>query len=231
MKLTVIILCYNFDQYIEQCIDSVLAQRTNFDFEIIVGDDLSTDKSVEKITKYGDRIKYYVNEVNVGLGRNTRKLVEMASGEYISYLDGDDYFTDLDKLQKQVDFLDANPDFVMHSTGSLYLMPDGNFGDHIVPLYDEPNTENLLNANYVGFGRTFRNLPGVAHEWMDELRFHDWMMNFEISLKGKIRCEGWVGGAYRIVGSGLITGVSQETLDDLNYRCREAIHKRYSEHK
>lgn len=226
MKVSVIIPCYNFENYIRQCIDSVLSQITNFEFEVIIGDDLSSDNSALILNEYKGRISYYVNGKNLGLARNTRKLVEMSNGQYITYIDGDDFYTDPYKLQKQVDFLDSNPDYVMHSTGYTYSDKDGNTQLHLVPLMSDITSQDLLNSNYVGFIRMFRNIPGVASEWMDEIEFHDWAMNFEISLYGKIKCEDWIGGAYRLLGDGLITGLSDEQINQQNNKCREIFSKR-----
>lgn len=226
MKVSVIIPCYNFENYIRQCIDSVLSQITNFEFEVIVGDDLSSDNSALILNEYKGRISYYVNGKNLGLAKNTRKLVEMSSGQYITYIDGDDFYIDPYKLQKQVDFLDSNPDYVMHSTGYTYSDKDGNTQLHLVPLMPELTSQDLLNSNYVGFIRMFRNIPGVASEWMDEIEFHDWAMNFEISLYGKIKCDDWIGGAYRLLGDGLITGLSDEQINQQNNKCREIFSKR-----
>jgi glycosyltransferase involved in cell wall biosynthesis len=231
MKLSVIILCYNFEKYIRQCIDSVLSQVTDFEFEIIVGDDLSSDQSVNILNEYKGRIGYYVNSKNMGLARNTKKLVDMACGEYITYIDGDDFYTDINKLQRQVDFLDKNPEYVMHSTGYTYADEYGNTEHHLIPLIEEPTSEDLLSTNCVSFARMFRNLPDIAAEWMNYLEFHDWVMNFEISLRGKIKCETWIGGAYRITGNGLITGISHETIYEQNQKCRDIFTKRYSEIK
>lgn len=226
MKVSVIIPCYNFENYIRQCVDSVISQITNFEFEVIVGDDLSSDNSALILNEYKGRISYYVNGKNLGLAKNTRKLVEMSNGQYITYIDGDDFYTDPYKLQKQVDFLDSNPDYVMHSTGYTYSDKDGNTQLHLVPLMSEITSQDLLNSNYVGFIRMFRNIPGVVSEWMDEIEFHDWAMNFEISLYGKIKCEDWIGGAYRLLGDGLITGLSDEQINQQNNKCREIFSKR-----
>ena len=127
-KLSVLVPSYNFGKYIEGCINSIYKQQTNFEFDVIVRDDGSTDDTKEKLRflelKYPNLIILNGDE-NIGAFDNIKLLYETANSEYVAYLDGDDSFGDVDKLQKQVDFLDNNPDYVMHFTGCRYLHEDG----------------------------------------------------------------------------------------------------------
>lgn len=229
MMLSVMIPCYNFESYIEHCVNSVLAQETDFDFEVIVGDDCSKDGTLSVLNSLGDRIKFYSNTENLGIAKNTRKLLSMCRGKYVSYIDGDDFLTDPKKLQRQVDFLESNPEYVMHSTGCFHSDATGHSGTFITPLVQEPTSAELMYVNYVGFGRTFRNMPGMSPEWMDDIKFHDWAMNFEISLRGKIRCEDAITGGYRILGSGIITSLSSDQVNEQNHRCHERLVERMNQ--
>ena len=126
MKVSIIVPCYNFEEHIEQSILSAVSQKTNFEFEILVRDDMSTDTSqicIERVATFNKNVKYFKAEENLGAGNNIKFLTEQAKGEYIAYLDGDDYWTDINKLQNQIDFLDSNPDYIMTFTG--YWMKDG----------------------------------------------------------------------------------------------------------
>lgn len=125
-KLSIMITAYNLSSYIEETLDSVLRQRTNFEYEILVGDDGSSDdtqKIVESyVKKYPDTIKLFVmdrdNDVKYDkierASKNRINLLEHANGEYLIFLDGDDKYIDDNKLQKQVEVLDnpANSDCV-----------------------------------------------------------------------------------------------------------------------
>ena len=118
MKLSVLITTYNLVKYIDETIKSVLAQKTNFKFEILIGDDGSNDGTIDKIInwqeKYPDIIKYFVMDRKVGVkynkieraSKNRINLIEHATGEFLIFLDGDDFYTDNRKLQKQVDVLE-----------------------------------------------------------------------------------------------------------------------------
>lgn len=114
--VSIIVLTYNHEKYIKKALDSILMQKVNFGYEILVGDDASTDGTVSILKEYYERfpekIKLYLNEVNVGATRNAYNVLVNAKGDYLATCEGDDYWTDESKLQLQVDFLENNSDFV-----------------------------------------------------------------------------------------------------------------------
>lgn len=122
--VSVLLLTYNQEAYIAQAIESALMQKTDFDFEILIGDDRSTDGTTAIVERYAtvhDRIRLINGPHNVGAVANERRLMENARGKYFAFLEGDDFWTDPQKLQKQVDFLEANPDYgLVHSDADYY---------------------------------------------------------------------------------------------------------------
>ncbi len=119
-KLSICVTTYNQAHYIQNTLDSILSQITNFNFEIIIGDDASTDNNVAiiktYIEKYPSKIKAYLHPFNLGPKKSIAKNNFLHSffnctGEYIVHIEGDDYFCDPTKLQKQVNFLDKNPEY------------------------------------------------------------------------------------------------------------------------
>ncbi len=116
-KVSVFFLCYNQAAYVRRSLESVLAQRTDFPFEVIAVDDCSTDGTsdivAEYATAYPDRIIHIRHERNIygTCSFLVRDVLPIARGEYIASLEGDDYWTDPDKLKLQTDFLDSHPDF------------------------------------------------------------------------------------------------------------------------
>lgn len=114
-------ITYNHAPYIRQCLDGMLMQQTNFTFEIIINDDCSTDGTTEIIreyaAKYPDIIKPIFHEENLyqkgQRGFFSKFVFPKAQGKYIALCEGDDYWTDPLKLQKQVDFLETHPDYGM----------------------------------------------------------------------------------------------------------------------
>jgi len=113
--LSVRIVTYQHVDYIAQCLDNVLCQVTNFPFEILIGEDASTDGTRAIVFGYADRypekIRVITSDMNVGVKANGQRVRSACRGKYIALLEGDDYWTDPLKLQKQVDFLEANPDY------------------------------------------------------------------------------------------------------------------------
>src|ERR1700739_2391661 len=111
--ISVCMITYNHEKYIAQAIESVLAQKTNFPVELVIGDDYSTD-STRKICldykkKHPDILKLRFPDKNMGMMPNFIANLKECDSRYIALLEGDDYWTDPYKLQKQFDFLEANP--------------------------------------------------------------------------------------------------------------------------
>lgn len=112
MKLSVIVPAFKLAPYIHECLLSILAQQTNFDFEVIVCDDTSPDNTLDVINYLASaypNLRVLSNTKNLGLIGTMRRLLDTAKGEYIAYLDGDDVALP-GKLQQQVDYLDTHPE-------------------------------------------------------------------------------------------------------------------------
>lgn len=116
MKLSVVVPAYNLENYIGSCLLSLLEQDTDFDYEVIVCDDASTDNTAEKVSEikslFPDKLVPIFKTKNEGLAANMKTLLAQVKGEYVAYLDGDDIALP-SKLQKQVDYLDSHLDCIM----------------------------------------------------------------------------------------------------------------------
>lgn len=125
MKVSVIVLTYNQEQTIARALDSVLGQKCEYSYEIVLADDCSTDSTPDicrhYARKYPDKIRYIANSVNKGMLDNYFDSVLDARGEYIADCAGDDFWTDDHKLQKQVEILEQNRDVVLVHTGWMYF--------------------------------------------------------------------------------------------------------------
>ena len=114
--VSVVVLTYNHEKYIKQALDSILMQKVNFDYEILIGDDASTDNTVKILEEYQNKypnvIKLFLNKTNLGATQNAYNVLMNVKGRYLATCEGDDYWTDVNKLQIQVDYLEKNKDLV-----------------------------------------------------------------------------------------------------------------------
>lgn len=112
-QVSVICPTYNHDLYIAQALDGFVAQQTSFPFVVLVGDDASADNTPNIVLDYARRYPEIIIPIlrteNIGAGRNWKDLIDRCSSPYLAFCDGDDYWTDSHKLQKQYNFMEANP--------------------------------------------------------------------------------------------------------------------------
>lgn len=128
IKVSVCVVTYNQEKYIAECLQSLVGQKTNFNFEIIVGEDCSTDKTREMVEEYAVKypeiiVKNFHSE-NIGAVKNMISTYKMAKGKYIAHIDGDDYALP-GKLQRQFDTLEKNSDCVICTHDMLLLNKEG----------------------------------------------------------------------------------------------------------
>lgn len=128
--VSVCMITYNHEKYIAEAIEGVLMQQTIFPIELVIGEDCSTDNTrkicLEYREKYPNKIKLLLHEKNLGIVSNFYATLQAAQGKYIALCEGDDYWTDPCKLQKQVDFLEANEDASMCFHNAKLINAEGN---------------------------------------------------------------------------------------------------------
>ena len=226
MKVSVWMTTYNHEKYISQCLDSVLAQKTNFDFEIILGEDCSTDSTREIVIdyqkKHPDKIKLFLPEKNMGAMEIDLPTWKMCSGKYLALLNGDDYWTDENKLQIQADYMDNDPDTVLCFHKAMIVNETNGHSEETV--YIEPTdilpAESLLNGyNPIQTGTVmYKNIIEIP-EWYAELPYGDMFLYLLLSQKGKLKYIDKNMGVYRIHSSGQWQGdsVYNNLLKDLKF--------------
>ena len=162
--VSVCIQTYNQVDHIRECLDSIISQKTSFPFEILLGEDESQDGTrkicIEYAEKYPDLIRLFLHsrDNNIAIeGTPTGRFnflynIFSASGKYLAVCEGDDYWVDPLKLQKQFDFMEANSQCSMLHTNYLILAPSGdqsNYRSGTLPKF-WPSPEQLLLNNYIG---------------------------------------------------------------------------------
>jgi glycosyltransferase involved in cell wall biosynthesis len=208
-KVSVPIITYNQANFIGKAIESVLEQKTNFDFEILIGDDFSNDGTRTIITdyanRYPDKIVPVLHPKNLGRNGmfNTLETYKLAKGEYIASMDGDDYWTDPHKLQKQVDFLDAHPDFSVCFHNALITFEDGSPSELVNDEKQKAisTIEDLIGEDEIWFMATssvlFRNCIKTYPKWFMESVSGDIPRYVLLAKKGKIGYLPEVMSVYR----------------------------------
>lgn len=225
MKVSVSMITYNHEPYIAQAIDSVLMQQTNFPFEIIIGEDDSADNTraivKEYKKRYPDKIRLFLNDRKNVIyidGKPTGQWnfannLKHAKGEYIALLEGDDFWTSPHKLQKQVDFLDARPDFAICFHNAEKVFVDGRQQSKLYcpPEQKEISTlEDLVVGNFIPTCSVVfrRGLFGELPAWFYEVPVGDWPLHV---LNAQHGCIGYLNEAmavYRVHSSGAWSGKS-----------------------
>ena len=216
-KVSVFILAYNQEKYIAQTIEAILAQNTNFEFNLIIGEDCSTDTTLNIIKEYQknnpNRIKVITSNKNVGLIQNFIRTIKACDGKYIAICDGDDYWIDQNKLQTQVDFLEANLDYSLVFTDKNDLYTDGNLISPTVTKSDTTTFADLVKGNYIPsvtalFKNVFykKDLPN----WLEKYPYGDWPV-YLMLLKdgGKIKYLKLITANYR-KDSGITTSLRKD---------------------
>lgn len=220
VKVSVCMVTYNHERYIAQAVESALAQRTNFPIEIVIGEDCSTDNTrviVSDIARrHPAKIHLRLADRNLGAKTNFNQTLASCRGQYVALLEGDDYWSCPDKLQRQADALDARPDWAMcfHPTQCIY--EDGMQGQASYPLdwqKPEATLEDLLEANFIPTNSAlFRNrLPAELPPCFDDLKqLGDWPRNILHAVHGNIGFLPDIMSAYRIHRRGLWSGEAAE---------------------
>lgn len=218
MKVSIHILTYNHEKFIAQALDGVLMQEVDFDYEMVIGEDCSTDRTRQIVMdyqqRYPDKIRALLHETNIGANRNDVLVHNACRGEYIAWLEGDDYWTSPDKLQKQVDFLDQHPDCSMcfHNTRQVYedgSRPDYNSAPPVrKPFYE---LEDLFDYNFMPTcsimvrRRLFATLP----DYYEEVYSGDWLLQILGATYGRIGYIDELMAVTRIHKGGAWSGIDR----------------------
>ncbi len=214
-KCVVSILCRTYNQvnFISKALDGFVMQKTDFTYEVLIGDDLSTD-GTEKIIqqyqrKYPEILKIISRTENLGPIPNLKDLTKFIKGKYVAVCEGDDYWIDEHKLQKQVDFLDKNPDYSVCFNQVIINYLDSDEANTVAPknVNETSSFDDLIKGNYI-------YMNSVMYRWgfpsgLNEQNFNskampaDWQLHLHHALKGKIKLLDFIGGVYNRHSAGI----------------------------
>jgi len=257
--VSVCCMTYNHEHFIEKCLTGFVSQKTNFAFEILVHEDASTDGTSEIVkifeTNHPKLFRVIYQKENVfSTGKNnlTGMLFPMSKGKYIALCEGDDYWTDPLKLQKQVDFLEANPDFVgvFHD---CFILDERDGSQHLrignTKIDEEPDLQSIIRENNISTASiVFRNFEH-SNFWPDNsqsISKGDYLLVVLLAQYGKFKYFNSPMSVYRIHPGGIWSSRSRlytieqdvkfytfldsffqkaEIKDAIHYKLQKAYHK------
>lgn len=190
IMVSVCMITYKHEDFIKQAIEGVLMQKTTFQIELVIGEDCGPDLTREICIaykkKYPNIIRLNLPEKNLGAQQNFISTYNLCIGKYIALCEGDDYWIDENKLQKQVDFMEEKPDFSLCSHASYVLMC-GNLDE-----YNSEKTEYTIDDIIAGkfyfitASFLFRRDCFIIPDWFYKVKHGDYALELIVSLKGKI---------------------------------------------
>lgn len=224
--LSVLCITYNHEKYIAQALDSFLMQETTFPVEIVVGEDCSSDNTLSVVEGYRNKfpeiIKVIASQSNGGAVENFRRTLKACKGKYIAICEGDDYWTDNQKLQIQVEFLEANPDYVISYHDAYAFDELGILVNPQLPrdLQCDATAGELLDARQIStLTACFRNVLSEIPPEFDRSPILDLCLWSLLGNYGKGKyLRAIKPAAYRVHGGGILS-----SQNDAN-KCRMTIH-------
>ncbi|MEG9328953.1 glycosyltransferase [Salinimicrobium catena] len=225
--VSVCVQTYQHESYIKNCLDGILMQKINFPLEILLGEDDSDDATreicIDYAQKYPDRIRLFLhhreNNIKIG-GRPTGRFnflhnIYSAQGKYIALCEGDDYWIDPYKLQKQVDFLEANPNYVLCFHKIKILTRGGKIVDDFItnpPANSTDLKDFTEKGNYIHTpSGVFRNSIQKFPLEFTHVPFGDYFLYFLLGRYGKFYCLDEAMAIYRH-GVGIISKMTPKQI-------------------
>lgn len=242
MKAPLVSVCcitYNHAPFIRKAIEGFLMQKVNFPIEYIIAEDCSTDNTLaickSYAEKYPDIIRIITSEHNVGGIENERRAMLAAKGRYIALCEGDDYWTDPLKLQKQVDFLESHPDYsvTFHRYKIHYLNEDRWENDNIGCLFEGKDIEGVEINTYMFLHRWITQYLTMVYRksafdinLIDRYKYYrDSHLIYHLLEAGKGYVFGFDGGVYNKTGNGIYSQLSMYNTQKVQIAVFEELWK------
>ena len=217
--VSIFMLTYNQEAYISQAIEGVLMQKTNFNYQLVIGEDCSTDTTRDICETYANTYPNKVKllpalEKNIGLINNYIRTIKACDGDYIAICDGDDYWIDELKLQKQVDFLISNPSCAIVGTNFKRLFSNGELEvvekkrTNLRYAFDDLIFKNMIASVTVMFKNHQKD--DTIPDWISKFPYGDWPTYlWTIKNKGEIGFLDDVTAVYR-ADIGISAGIRKQ---------------------
>jgi len=229
-KLSVACITYCHEAYIADAIDGVLKQKIDFPIEMVIGEDCSPDGTLDIILEYKkkhpDLIRLIEYPHNVGARDNFRTTLNRCRGEYIAFLDGDDYWSSPHKLRKQVELMDAHPEYSLCFHAVEYMLEGGDVpswsgyppGRRTVYRLSEMAKWIRIEPGSMLFRRSYLRFPDL----FDQVYFGDWMLQVLMAERGDVGYIDEVMGVKRLHNESMLFGYAakdrQKNLENIVYQ-------------
>lgn len=232
MDVTVILVTYNHERFIARAIEGVLSQRTRGTFEFLISEDRSTDGTREVVDRYAAKypniIQVFPSERNLNSNEVTLRALRAGRGRYVAFLDGDDYWTSGDKLQRQVDFLDTRSDCAMCFHQVMRFRDDGTAPPREHVPTGQPLITGLLDVlkgHYIAGSSAMirRGVLADIPEWYVHAPYGDLPLYVVAAQHGSIGYLPEVLGAYRLHAGGFWSSATRTQQLEGRIRCLELI--------
>ena len=231
--VSVCMITFNHERFVAQAIESVLMQEADFPVELVIGEDCSTDGTRAICERYAwahpDCIRLLPSERNLGMVANARRTRQACRGKYIANLEGDDYWTDSQKLQRQVAILEGDPTLAATYTNAKVIYDDGAETGHdlfqtepirnrraMVKPLARTTIRDLAMGNYIHFSTCmYRRTPETEFlPWLDDCGAPDWAVCLSCARQGDLGYENRITTVYRVHAGGVW---SSKTLLQLSF--------------
>ncbi|MFD0701801.1 glycosyltransferase [Myroides pelagicus] len=211
IMVTISCVTFNHAEYIGKCLEGIMNQQCNFKFEVLIHDDASSDDTQKIIREYHEMYPLIIkpilqskNQYSQGISPSVSFNFSRAKGKYIAICEGDDYWTDTLKLQKQVDFLESNPDYnLVYTDAQYYTQKTGNL--ELQRTQQIEGFEDLLVKNRI-FTLTVCLRKSLLEEYLQTdyldlkgLPFGDYSIWLFAATRGKLKYMPFISSVYRIL--------------------------------
>jgi len=211
-RVSVCLITYNHEKYIRDALESIISQKTNFPFEVIVCNDKSTDNTESIIKEYlksNSNIRYFSTDKRLGAIKNWIKCLNIVNSDYFAVIEGDDYWTDSHKLQKQFDFMEQKPEysFCFHKLETKFerLNDNENYLNQNIEEKDYTIEDIITKPWFIGTCSIFARklfLPEVPH-WINGLMAIDRPLQLILASNGKVGFINENMGVWRVHNEGI----------------------------
>lgn len=234
--ISVIMITYNHADYISKAIEGVLMQKTNFRVELIISNDASLDGTHDAIQKAIENlpenisVTYFNQERNIGMMPNFLFALQLAKSPYLAQCDGDDYWTDENKLQKQFDFLEANPDYqichhnVLERRGLKYRKRNHKLTEDKTDDLKRLAQGNFVHSSSIMVRNTVQEFP----EYFARAENGDYFLLLLAARKGKLKYLNEVMSVYRIHNKSSWSSMKKRTQRETHINFLKNIQQDFS---